>query len=91
MLNSIVVMLKRAAGIVWGINVDALDFARKFLFKRLEREQIIAQNQFVVEKVVICDTVLGVIRLLRVFQQDARLQPGPVLLPDPGQFEFLFF
>lgn len=32
----------------------------------------------------------GVITPGRVFQQDARLQPGPVLLADPGEFEFGF-
>ena len=31
-----------------------------------------------------------VIRLLQVFEHDTRLQPGPVLLPNPCQFQFLF-
>ena len=35
------------------------------------------------------DPVPGVVRLLRVFQQNARLQLRPVLLADPGQFQLL--
>jgi hypothetical protein len=34
--------------------------------------------------------MLGVIRLRRLSQQNARLQLRPVLLADPGEFEFLF-
>lgn len=33
----------------------------------------------------------GVVRLLRVFEENARLQARPVLLADPGEFEFGVF
>src|SRR5438093_1228282 len=33
--------------------------------------------------------MLGVIGLLWIFEQDARLQLRPVLFPDPGEFESL--
>ena len=39
--------------------------------------------------VVFGDAVLGVVRVFGVFEEDARLQAGPVLLPNPGEFEFL--
>ena len=35
-------------------------------------------------------TLRRVVNLLRVFEQDTRLQAGPVLLADPGEFEFGF-
>jgi hypothetical protein len=34
--------------------------------------------------------MLGMIRLLRIFQQYTRLQLGPILFPDPGEFQFFF-
>ena len=43
------------------------------------------------EAVVIRDALLGVRRLLLAFEQDSRIQPGPVLFPNPIQFQFLFF
>ena len=89
MLNPVIVMLERAAGVVRRVNVDALDLAGELLFERFEGEEIVAEDEAVIEEVVIRDAVLGVIRLLRVFEQDAWLQPWPVLLPNPGQFEFL--
>ena len=40
--------------------------------------------------IVLRHPMLRVVRLRRILQQDARLQLRPVLLADPGQFEFLF-
>ena len=91
MLYSVIVMLERAASVVRRVNEDALYFAGEFLLQRFEREQIVAKDEPVIEPVIVRDAVLGVIGFLRVFEQDARLQPGPVFLPDPRQFKFLFF
>ena len=90
MLDTIIILLECAAGVVRRVNKDALDLAGKLLFQRFEGQQIVAEDETVVEQVVIRDAMRGVIRLLRVFEQDARFQPRPVLLPDPGQFEFGF-
>lgn len=57
----------------------------------VESEQIVAEDDPVVEEVVIGGTMRSVIRLRRIFEQDARVQPGPVLLPNPSQFQFLLF
>ena len=73
MFNPVIIMRKCAAGIVRRINEDALDFAGELLFERLEGEQIVAKNKPVIEAVVIRDALLRVIRLLRVFEQDAWL------------------
>jgi hypothetical protein len=91
MFNAVIVMLERAAGVVRRVNEDALNFAGEFLLQGFEGEQIVAKDEAVIEPVIIRDAVLGVIGFLRVFEQDARLQAGPVFLADPRQFKFLFF
>ncbi len=91
MLNSVVIVRERAAGVVRRVNEDALNFAGEILFKGFERKQIVAKDEPVIKAVVVCNAVLGVIRLFRVFKQDARLQPWPVFFPDPRQFKFLLF
>lgn len=90
MLDAIVVMGEGAAGVIGRVDEDALHLAGKLPLQRLQRQQVIAENQPVVELVGAGDTVFRVIALRWVFQQDARLQLGPVLLADPGEFEFLF-
>jgi len=52
-------------------------------------EQVVPEDQPVVEDVVLRHAMLRVIGLLRVFQQNPRLQLGPILLADPGEIEFL--
>jgi hypothetical protein len=84
-------MVECLSGIEWRIDIDALDLAGELLFERFEGEQIVAEDEAVVEAVVVRDAMLGVIRLLRVFEQDARLQPRPVLLSNPSQLQFLLF
>ena len=91
MLHTVVVMLESRTRIEWWIPINTLDLAGELLFERFEGEQIVAKDEPVIEAVVVRDALLGVIRLLRVFEQDARLQPGPVLLPNPSQFQFLLF
>jgi hypothetical protein len=61
------------------------------LFERFEGKQIVAKNEPVFEEVAVSDVMIGVIRFCRVFEQNARFQAGPVVLPDPRQFQFLFF
>lgn len=52
MLNAIIVMLKRTC-IVRRVNEDAFYLAGELLFERFEGEKIVAENEAVVEKVVI--------------------------------------
>ena len=82
-------MREGRASVVRRIDEDALHLASKLLLQRLEREQVVAKDEPVVEDVLLADTLLGVLALLRVFKQDARLQPRPVLLANPGQFQSL--
>ncbi len=90
MLQPIVVMRKCATGVIRRIDEHAFHFAREFLFKCLQREQVVTKDQSIVKDVLVRHPVFGVVRLFRVFEQNARLQLGPLFLADPGEFEFLF-
>jgi hypothetical protein len=83
MLNTIVVVLEHFAGIERRIYVDALDPTRELLLQRLERQQVVPEDEAVVEAVVRPNPLGSVIRLFGVLEQDARLQARPVLLSDP--------
>jgi hypothetical protein len=87
-LYAIVVMLERTTGVVRWINIDALDLAGEFLFECFESEKVVAEDETVIEPIVVGDTVLRVVRFVRILQQNPRLQLRPVLFPDPGEFEF---
>ena len=86
MLKPIVIMRKCAARVVWRINKNALHLAGKFMFQRLQRQQVVAKDQPVVENVVVRNALFGVIGLIRVFEQDTRLQFGTLFFADPGEF-----
>jgi hypothetical protein len=88
MLDPVIVMSKRAAGIVRRVDEHALHLAGELRLQRLQRQQVVTEDQPVIEDAVLRHPMLGVIRLLRIFQQDPRLQLRPVLLADPGEFEF---
>src|SRR5450759_934807 len=90
MLDAVIEVLERTPGVVRRVNVDALDLASELLFERLEGEQIVAEDEPVIKDVVVRDASWSVIRPLRILEQNARLEPGPVLLPNPCQFQFLF-
>jgi hypothetical protein len=89
MLHPVVVMLESAAGVVRWVDEDASDLPSKLLFEGFKSEKVVTEDEAVIEQVVVGHTVRRVIGLLRVFEQDARLKSGPILLPDPGEFKFL--
>ena len=84
MLHPVVVMRESAARIVRWINEHALHLPRKLRLQRLQRQQVVAEDQPVVEEVILRHPMLRVITPRRVFQQNARLQLRPVFLADPG-------
>ena len=57
MLQSVVVVLERTAGVVRWVDVDALDLPRELLLQRLQREQVVSLDQAVVEDVVVRDAL----------------------------------
>ena len=71
-------MLKRRAGIVRRIDVDALHLSGEFLFQSLEAQEVVPMDQDVVEDVLVRDAVRGMVRLARVLNQNTRLQLRPV-------------
>src|SRR3989442_409412 len=90
MLNTVIVMCKRCAGVIRWINIDTFNLACELMFERFKGKEIIAEDEAVVEEVLVSHAVRRVVGLLWVFQQNTRLQLGPVLFANPGQFEFLF-
>src|SRR5205823_4104817 len=63
--------------------------ASELSFERLEGKQVVPEDEAVVELVVRAHAGGGAVRLARVFEENPRLQPRPVLFADPGEFEFL--
>jgi hypothetical protein len=84
MFYPVIVMFKRAAGVVGRVNVDAFYLAGKFLFQGFEDQEVVAEDETVVEDVFFTGAVFGVIAFGGVFQQDAGFQPGAVFFADPG-------
>jgi hypothetical protein len=56
----------------------------------VEGEKVVPVNEAVVEEVSVRDPVRRMIRLVSLLQQDAPLQPRPVLPANPGEFEYCF-
>lgn len=90
MLDAIIIVLEGTAGVVRWINEYALHFPAEVLLQGLEGEEVVPVDEAVVEEVPVRDPVRRMMRALRLLQQDARLQLRPVLLADPGEFEFGF-
>jgi hypothetical protein len=74
--------------VVRRVNKDALDLPRKFLFQDFKSKEVVSKDETVVEDIVVCDSMWNVIRSFRVLKKDARLQPWPIFLSDPRQFQF---
>jgi len=77
-------MLKRAAGVIRRIYEDAFHLAGKLLLQRLEREEVVAEDEAIIKKIVLRNAMLGVVGFGVVGDEDARLQPRPVLFPNPS-------
>src|SRR5712691_583039 len=89
MFQTVFVVLKRGTCIIWWVNINALNLPSEFLFQRLQRQQVVPVDQYVVENVLLTHPVRRMVRLLWVFDKNSRLQPWPVVFPNPGEFEFL--
>lgn len=83
MLDTVIIMLKRAAGIVWWVNEYALDLACELLLQRLQREKIVSVDQHVPGSLV-------AVGFAGVFHEYSGFQIGLLVLADPCEFEFLF-
>src|SRR5687768_5192773 len=89
MLYTIIIVIKRLTSVERRVNVNTLYFPGKFLFERFQREEVVTINEAIIENVVISHALLGMIRLLNVFQQDPWLQLGSISFTNPRQFQFL--
>ena len=82
-------MLKSATGVIRRVDKHTLHLARKLSLQRFQRQQVIAKNELIVEKIAIGHPAIGVIRLLWICQQNPWLQLGAVVFANPGEFKFL--
>ena len=79
MFKSIIILLESAASVVRRINADALYLPSEILLQRFQGEQIVAANEHVRR--------FGItVGFAGVFEQQARLKPRPVILPNPSEF-----
>ena len=60
MLQAVVVMRKRASCVVGWVNKYAFHLAREFLLQRLKREKVVAEDQPVIEDVILSYAMCGV-------------------------------
>ena len=68
MIKTIFIVGKGAAGVIGRVNADAFPLAGEFLLQCLQRQQVIAKDQPVLEDVAVRKSLRGVIRPLRVFE-----------------------
>lgn len=55
------------------INIDGLDLSGELLFQSLERQQVVAKDEFIVEHIVVGNAVWRMKGLLRILQKNAWL------------------
>jgi hypothetical protein len=66
--DSIVIVFESRACVIGRVNVDAPYLPPKLRLKASECQQVVAEDQPVVEDVLIGDSVFCVVGLLRIFQ-----------------------
>ena len=66
-------LLESGTGVVRWVDVDALYPPGELGFEGFEGEEIVAEDEAIIEKITVGDTVRSVGRFLRVFQQNTRL------------------
>lgn len=73
MFNPIIIMRKGTARVVRWVNINAFNLPCELLLKGFKGKEIIAENEAVIKEVFARNAMRGVMRLRRVFEQDARL------------------
>ena len=91
MFDAVVVVGEGGAGVVGRVDVDALHLAGELGFEGFEGEEVVAEDEAVVELVGGGHALRRGVAEGRIFEEDARLQLRPHVLPDPSEFELRFF
>src|SRR5713101_2326360 len=86
--NAIVIVIQGLLRVEGRININTLYLAIEFLLQRLECQQVVPVDQYIVENIILTHPMRRMVRLLWVFDENPRLQPWPVVFPNPGEFEF---
>lgn len=90
MFHPVIIMLERAAGIIRRVDKDAFHLTGEVLFEGFEGKEVVAEDEPIIKQVGVRHPVFGVMRFCVIGDEDTRLQPRPVLFPDPSEFEFGF-
>jgi len=90
MFDAIVIVRECRPRVVRRIDIDALDLARELLLQSFQRQHVVTKDQAIVEDIILGHALRSVMRLVRVFQQDAWFQPRALVFADPGEFKFRF-
>ncbi|MDR3342580.1 MAG: hypothetical protein LBT14_07315 [Treponema sp.] len=78
-----------ALPVLYGGSIHAFHLTGKFLFQRLEREEVVSKDDAVVEDVFFAGAVLSVVAFGEVFQENAGFEAGAGVFADPGEFKAL--
>lgn len=89
MFNSVIVVVESRACVVRGIDKNAFNPSEEFLFERFQCQEVVTKNEAVIKNIVVGDAMWSVIGFFWLFQQNTWFQLWPVLLANPGQFQFL--
>ena len=89
MLDPVIVVLERTPRVVWRIDEHALHLPGELLLQRLQREQVVPLNEHVVEPVAVAHPLGRVVRQRRIFHENPRFQPRPLVLANPCKLQLL--
>lgn len=87
MFETIIIVLKCFARVKGRVNINTFHLSGVFLLQRLEREEVVAVDEQVVEDVVRTAADGRVLGLRRILDQHARLKARTLLLADPSEFK----
>src|SRR3989304_5324611 len=92
MLQPIIIMFKRIAGIIRRINIDTLNLPCKVLLKRLQGKEVVTLDKHVCPPSQSPLTKGGLrgVSPFTVLNQYPRLQPRLILLANPCEFKFCY-
>jgi hypothetical protein len=84
--HPIVIVREGRPGVVGRVNEDEFHLPGELLLQRLQREKVVAEDEPVVENVVIRDTLCSVITLFGIFEKYSRFELRSIFFANPGQF-----
>src|SRR4051812_5305280 len=87
MLQPIIVVFECTACVVWRVNANTSHPSGELLLQCLQSQQVVTEDEPIIEDVLVRHAVRRVVRSVELLHENTWLQPWPVLLPDPRQFQ----